>query len=77
MTSLICTRRRTKRNTEGTWEQFSHADKFREKNMPAQSWLVLILLVSIFALIASDKLPPWVVFLGALTVAMTLQLALP
>ena len=45
--------------------------------MPAQSWLILILLVSIFVLIASDKLPPWVIFVGAITVAMTLQLASP
>ena len=45
--------------------------------MPAQAWLILILVVSIFALMAWDKLPPWVVFLGAITVAMTLQLAPP
>jgi len=45
--------------------------------MPAQAWLILILMVSIFALMAWDKLPPWVVFLGAITVAMTLRLAPP
>jgi len=43
--------------------------------MPLQAWLTLILLVSMFAVMAWDKLPTWVVFLGAMTVAMTLQLA--
>jgi Mg2+/citrate symporter len=41
--------------------------------MPAQAWLILILVVSIFGLMAWDRLPPWVVFLGAITVAMTLK----
>ncbi|MBV8553200.1 MAG: SLC13 family permease [Acidobacteriaceae bacterium] len=45
--------------------------------MPTQAWLSLILLVSMFALMAWDKLPTWVVFLAALTVAMTLHLAPP
>jgi di/tricarboxylate transporter len=45
--------------------------------MPLQAWLTLILLISMFALMASDKLPTWVVFLGAVTVALTLQLAPP
>jgi di/tricarboxylate transporter len=43
--------------------------------MPLQAWLTLILLVSMFAVMAWDKLPTWVVFVGAMTVAMTLQLA--
>ncbi len=42
-----------------------------------QAWLTLLLLVAMFALMAWDKLPTWVVFLGAMTVAMTLQLASP
>src|SRR6516162_5423638 len=45
--------------------------------MPLQAWLTLILLVSMFAVMVWDKLPTWVVFLGAMAVAMTLQLAPP
>lgn len=45
--------------------------------MPAQAWLTLILLIAMFALMAWDKLPTWVVFLGAITVAMTVRLAPP
>ncbi len=45
--------------------------------MPVQAWLTLILLATMFAVMAWDKLPTWVVFLGAMTVAMTLQLAPP
>jgi hypothetical protein len=43
--------------------------------MPLQAWLTLTLLVSMLALLAWDRVPIWTVFLGALTVAMTLQLA--
>lgn len=43
--------------------------------MSLEAWLTLTLLVAIFALMAWDKLPTWVVFLGAITVAMTLRLA--
>jgi di/tricarboxylate transporter len=39
--------------------------------------LTLVLLVAMFAVMAWDKLPTWLVFLGAMTVAMTLQLAPP
>lgn len=46
-------------------------------NMPLQAWLTLILLVAMFAVMAWDKLPTWVVFVGAMTVAMTLRLAPP
>jgi di/tricarboxylate transporter len=45
--------------------------------MPVDAWLTLILLVVMFAVMAWDKLPTWVVFLGAMTVAMTLRLAPP
>lgn len=45
--------------------------------MSLQAWLTLTLLVAMFVLMAWDKLPTWVVFLGAMTVAMTLQLAPP
>jgi di/tricarboxylate transporter len=45
--------------------------------MPVQAWLTLVLLVAMFAVMAWDKLPTWVVFVGAMTVAMTLQLAPP
>jgi di/tricarboxylate transporter len=43
--------------------------------MPAQAWLTLIVLVAMFALMAWDRLPTWLIFLGAMTVAMTLRLA--
>jgi len=43
--------------------------------MPLQASLTLIVLVTMFALMVWDRLPIWVVFLGATTVAMTLQLA--
>lgn len=45
--------------------------------MGLQAWLTLGLLVAMFAVMAWDKLPTWVVFVGAMTVAMTLQLAPP
>lgn len=43
--------------------------------VPLQAWLTLTLLIAMFALMAWDKLPTWVVFLGAVTLAMTLRLA--
>src|SRR5215469_14830951 len=45
--------------------------------MPLQAWLTLSLLVAMFAVMAWDKLPTWLVFLGAMTMAMTLGLAPP
>jgi di/tricarboxylate transporter len=45
--------------------------------MPLQAWITLTLLIVMFAVMAWDKLPTWVVFLGAITVAMTLGLAPP
>lgn len=38
---------------------------------------MLSLLIAMFAVMAWDKLPTWVVFLGAITIAMTLRLAPP
>lgn len=43
--------------------------------MPPHAWLTLILLVAVFVLMATDRIATWVIFLGALTVAMTLRLA--
>jgi di/tricarboxylate transporter len=45
--------------------------------MSIQAWLTLSLLVVMFALMAWDKLPTWVIFIGAMAVAMTLRLAPP
>jgi hypothetical protein len=45
--------------------------------MPLQAWITLSLLVAMFAVMAWDKLPTWVVFLGAITIAMTFGLAPP
>src|SRR5262252_5310276 len=45
--------------------------------MPLQAWLTLSLLVAMFAVMAWDKLPTWLVFLGAMTMAMTQNLAPP
>ena len=39
--------------------------------------LTLILLIGMFVLLVMNKLPIWLVFLGTLTVAMTLKLAAP
>jgi len=38
-------------------------------NLPVQAWLTVILLVSVFAVMAWDKLRAWLVFLGAVTVS--------
>jgi di/tricarboxylate transporter len=43
--------------------------------MPVEAWIVLAILVVMFTLLAVTKLPAWVIFLGALTVTMTLRLA--
>ncbi|HEX8801006.1 MAG TPA: hypothetical protein VF772_20455 [Terriglobales bacterium] len=40
-----------------------------------QAWLTLSLLVAMFLVMAWDKLPTWLVFVGAITIAMTLRLA--
>jgi di/tricarboxylate transporter len=45
--------------------------------MSIQAWLTLGLLVAMFALMAWDKFPTWVIFIGAMTAAMTLRLASP
>lgn len=45
--------------------------------MPLQAWLTLALLIAMFAVMAWDKLPTWVIFVGAMTAAMTLRLAPP
>ncbi len=43
--------------------------------MPSQAWVTLGVLTLMFALLIWDRLPAWVVFMGTLTVAMTLKLA--
>ena len=43
--------------------------------MPIQAWITLLLLVAMFAVLVSDRLPTWLVFMGTLTVMMTLKLA--
>jgi di/tricarboxylate transporter len=43
--------------------------------MPLAAWLTVALLVGLFVLLIATKLPPWVIFLGALTIAITLKLA--
>src|SRR5215469_7505004 len=45
--------------------------------MPLQAWLTLSLLVAMFAVMAWDKLPTWLVFLGGMTMAITLNQASP
>ncbi len=45
--------------------------------MPFQAWLMLSILVVMFALLVWDRFPSWLVFMGALTAAMTLRLAPP
>src|SRR5271165_5244545 len=45
--------------------------------MSPQAWTTLALLVAMFAVMAWDKLPTWLVFIGAMTIAMTLRLAPP
>ncbi len=43
--------------------------------MSSQAWLTLGMLVVMFALLIWNRLPAWLVFMGTLTVAMTLKLA--
>jgi len=45
--------------------------------MPIPAWITLGLLVAMFAVLAWDKLPSWLVFLATLTAMMTLKLATP
>jgi di/tricarboxylate transporter len=45
--------------------------------MPTTAWITLALLVAMFVMLAWDKLPIWLVFIGTITVAMTLRLAPP
>ncbi len=42
--------------------------------MNAEAWLMVALLVIMFALLIWGKLPTWLVFIGTLTIAMTLKL---
>jgi di/tricarboxylate transporter len=41
------------------------------------AWITLALLVAMFVMLVWNKLPIWLVFIGTITVAMTLQLASP
>ena len=43
--------------------------------MTLAAWLTVAILLSLFVLLILTKLPPWVIFLGALTAAITLRLA--
>lgn len=43
--------------------------------MPSQAWVMLGMLILMFALLIWNRLPAWLVFMGTLTVAMTLKLA--
>jgi len=43
--------------------------------VPIGAWITLLLVVSMFAILASDVLPSWLVFIGTLTAMMTLKLA--
>jgi di/tricarboxylate transporter len=45
--------------------------------MTPTAWLTLALLVAMFLLLLWNKLPIWLVFIGTITVAMTLKLAPP
>src|SRR6185295_6129381 len=45
--------------------------------MTAAAWITLGILVVMFVLLVWDKLPIWLVFIGAITVAMTLRIAAP
>ncbi|MBT8507469.1 hypothetical protein AZH53_03375 [Methanomicrobiaceae archaeon CYW5] len=46
-------------------------------SMTPDAWLTLLLLIALFALLVRTKIPPWVLFAGAITAAMTLGLAPP
>ena len=43
--------------------------------MTLDAWLTLAILVALFVMLIKTKLPAWIIFLGALTVALTLGLA--
>ncbi len=43
--------------------------------MTTEAWLMTGLLVGMFALLVWDQLPTWLVFIGTLTLAITLGLA--
>jgi di/tricarboxylate transporter len=43
--------------------------------MSSQAWITLAILIVMFALLVWNKLPVWIVFMGTLTVMMTLELA--
>lgn len=45
--------------------------------MTTAAWITLALLVAMFVMLVWNKLPIWLVFIGTITVAMTLQLASP
>src|ERR1044072_7741229 len=45
--------------------------------MTVAAWTTLGLLVAMLVLLVWNKLPIWLVFIGTITVAMTLQLASP
>jgi len=41
----------------------------------SEAWIMLAILIVLFGLLVWNKLPAWIVFIGALTVTMTLRLA--
>ena len=43
--------------------------------MSVDAWLMVGILVTMFAFLAWDRFPAWLVFMGTLTTAMTLKLA--
>ena len=45
--------------------------------MTNPAWITLVLLIAMFVMLVWNKLPIWLVFIGTLTVAMTLRLAPP
>ncbi|HKU74030.1 MAG TPA: SLC13 family permease [Pyrinomonadaceae bacterium] len=45
--------------------------------MTTAAWITLALLIAMFVVLVWNKLPIWLVFVGTITVAMTLQLASP
>src|SRR5271166_592430 len=47
------------------------------RTMPIQAWITLVLLVMMFAVLAWDKFPAWLVFIATVTAMMTLKLASP
>jgi len=45
------------------------------RTLPISAWITLAILIVMFAFLVWNKLPSWLVFVGTLTVAMTLKLA--